>query len=403
MPTVTAGMCSPMLAARAVKDFPGCSVGQTWRESPNYQLVSAPLTIALDARVAAEVPAGRGRYVRELIRGLVPLLGEHRLDLYARARWEQAPDSAQVRWRTLAGGDLGWAWAAGRAMRGNCDVALATSSYLLCAAAQAPVHSMVWDLAPFHRELHSPRGSLFERVTLPLAVRRCASLVAISAATRDELVARYPSAAARTAVAHPAAGPRFTATPSAADEQALARQGVRRPYVLATGTLEPRKNLPRLIEAFVSLPEHVRATRQLVLAGAPGWETAQTFAHVARHAGMVKALGYVPDEDLPALYRGADAFCYPSLYEGFGIPVLEAMSCGTAVLTSGRSSMPEVAGDAARYVDPYDSGDIARGLHELLSDSVLRETLAARGLSRARQFTWEGAARIVLAVLEGES
>jgi glycosyltransferase involved in cell wall biosynthesis len=359
------------------------------------------LTIALDARVAAEVPAGRGRYVRELIRNLVPLLGEHRLECYARERWEELPDSGQVSWRTLPGSDLGWAWAAGRAMRGNCDVALATSSYLLCAAARAPVHSMVWDLAPFHRELHSARGSVFERVTLPLAVRRCASLVAISAATRDELIARYPRAAARTTVAHPAAGPRFTAVRTDADERALDRLDVSGPYVLATGTLEPRKNLPRLIEAFTALPEDVRAGRQLVLAGAPGWETAETFAHVARHARMVQALGYVPDEDLPALYRGADLFCYPSLYEGFGIPVLEAMCCGTAVLTSGRSSMPEVAGDAARYVDPEDTAEIARGLSELLSDARLRETLVVHGLKRARQFTWEGTARAVLEVLEG--
>jgi glycosyltransferase involved in cell wall biosynthesis len=359
------------------------------------------LTIALDARVAAEVPAGRGRYVRELIRNLVPLLGEHRLELYAREPWEELPDSGQVAWRTLSGSDLGWAWAAGRAMRGNCDVALATSSYLLCAAAGRPVHSMVWDLAPFHRELHSARGSVFERVTLPLAVRRCASLIAISAATRDELIARYPGAAARTAIAHPAADARFTARRADADERALARQGVTRPYVLATGTLEPRKNLPRLIEAFTSLPEHVRAGRQLVLAGAPGWETAETFAHVARHARMVKTLGYVPDEDLPAIYRNADVFCYPSLYEGFGIPVLEAMCCGTAVLTSGRSSMPEVAGDSARYVDPDDTADIAHGLSELLSDATLRETLVARGLERARQFTWEGTARAVLTALEG--
>jgi glycosyltransferase involved in cell wall biosynthesis len=361
------------------------------------------MTIALDARVAAEVPAGRGRYVRELIRNLVPLLGEHRLELYARERWQELPDSEQVSWRTLPGSDLGWAWAAGRAMRGNCDVALATSSYLLCAAAGAPVHSMVWDLAPFHRELHSSRGSVFERVTLPLAVRRCRSLVAISAATRDELLARYPRAAGRTAVAHPAAGPQFTAGRTDEDEQALARQGVTRPYVLATGTLEPRKNLPRLIEAFTSLPDEVRAARQLVLAGAPGWETAETFAHVARHARMVKTLGYVPEEDLPALYRGADVFCYPSLYEGFGIPVLEAICCGTAVLTSGRSSMPEVAGDAARYVDPEDTADIAKGLSELLSDPPLREMLVARGLKRAEQFTWEGAARTVLAVLEGQA
>jgi glycosyltransferase involved in cell wall biosynthesis len=357
------------------------------------------LTIALDARMAAEVPAGRGRYVRELIRHLPEQLGEHRLHLYARRRWEEVPDSEQVSWRIVSGSDLRWPLQAGWAMRGACDVALASSSYLLCAAAPAPVHSMVWDLAPFHRELRSPRASVLERVTLPLAVRRCASLVAISAATRDELAGRYPATAALTAIAHPAAGGEFTAERAEGDERALARHEVRRPYVLATGTLEPRKNLPRLISAFASLPEQLRAGRQLVLAGAPGWETADTFAHLRAHAGLVRTLGYVPDEDLPALYRGADVFCYPSLYEGFGIPVLEALRCGTPVLTSNRSSMPEVAGDAARFVDPDDVADIASGLAELLGDAALRERLAREGLLRAQRFTWENTARAVLQAL----
>ncbi len=361
------------------------------------------MRIAIDARAAAEVPAGRGRYVRELIRHLAPLLGEHRLVLYARRRWEGAPDSAQLVWRLVAGGDLRWPLVAGRAMRGECDVALATSSYLMCVAAGTPVHSMVWDMVPFHRELHPPRGSSFERATLPLAVRRCKSLVAISAATRDELIARYPSVATRTAIAHPAAGTQFNPTIADHDSRALARHGVRRPYVLATGTLEPRKNLPRLISAFASLPAEIAAGHQLVLAGAPGWETADTFAHVASHSALVKTLGYVPEEDLPALYRGAEVFCYPSLYEGFGIPVLEAMSCGAPVLTSGRSSMPEVAGDAARYVDPHDTADIARGLHELLADPSKRRTLASRGLERAQSFTWEATARTILELLVGQA
>jgi glycosyltransferase involved in cell wall biosynthesis len=357
------------------------------------------VTIALDARMAAEVPAGRGRYVRELIRHLPQLLGEHRLLLYARTRWKQAPESGQVEWRILPGSDLRWPLQAGRAMRGSCDVALATSSYLLCAAAPAPVHSIVWDLAPFHRELHSPRAAALERVTLPLAVRRCASLVAISSATGDELAERYPASAARTSIAHPAAGREFTAEPSERDDRALARHGVSRPYVLATGTLEPRKNLPRLISAFASLPPELRAGRRLVLAGAPGWETDETFAHLRAHAGFVRTLGYVPDEDLPALYRGADVFCYPSLYEGFGIPVLEALRSGTAVLTSNRSSMPEVAGEAARYVDPEDVADIAAGLAELLADAALRERLAREGLLRAERFSWESTARAVLRAL----
>jgi glycosyltransferase involved in cell wall biosynthesis len=359
------------------------------------------LTIAIDARMAAEVPAGRGRYVRELIRHMAPLLGADRMVLYARRSWDELPGSDQVAWRSVPGDDLRWPIAAGRAMRGACDVALATSSYLLSVAAPAPVHSIVWDLAPFHSELRTPRGSLVERLTLPLAVRRCASFVAISAATCDELVARYPRCEGHTSVAHPAAGPEFASESSELDNEALERHGVTRPYVLATGTLEPRKNLPRLISAFASLPEALRGDLRLVLAGAPGWETAETFSQVALHAQLVKTLGYVPDEDLAALYRGAEVFCYPSLYEGFGIPVLEALRSGTAVLTSGRSSMPEVAGEAAMYIDPYDTADIARGLSELLADSSLRHTLAQRGLRRAESFTWEKTARRVLEVLRG--
>jgi glycosyltransferase involved in cell wall biosynthesis len=175
---------------------------------------------------------------------------------------------------------------------------------------------------------------------------------------------------------------------------------LRSPYVLATGTLEPRKNLPRLISAFASLPEQARGARQLVLAGAPGWEADETFASVAAHTGLVRTLGYVPDAELPSLYRAAKIFCYPSLYEGFGIPVLEAMSCGTPVLTSARSSMPEVAGEAARYVDPYDREDIARGLAELLADRALTQRVVGLGLERARQFSWEKTARTILATLE---
>jgi alpha-1,3-rhamnosyl/mannosyltransferase len=122
---------------------------------------------------------------------------------------------------------------------------------------------------------------------------------------------------------------------------------------------------------------------------------------VAAHAGVVKALGYVPDEELATLYRQADLFCYPSLYEGFGIPVLEAMQSGTAVLTSSVSSMPEVGGSAARYADPRDVGDIARGLRELITDPELRSRCAEAGIARSAAFDWTDTARRVLGVLEG--
>jgi glycosyltransferase involved in cell wall biosynthesis len=358
-----------------------------------------PLTIGIDARAAAEVPAGRGRYVRELLRHLARLDTRHEFRLYARAPWDCDELAERFGWRLVRDGEPRWqlraAWAASR----ECDVFLATNTYLMAALLRVPSLAVVFDMVPFHPDLGAPRGSLAERATLRLAVRRAAALLAISEATREELVRRFPRAAAKTRV-----------TPLGADESfardgsdppaVLARHGIERPYVLATGTLEPRKNLPRLIEAFAGLPGELRDRFELCLAGTPGWGTDATFDAIARYRDFVRPLGYVPDADLPALYRGAELFCYPSLHEGFGLPVLEAMQCGTAVLTSAASSLPEVGGDAVRYVDPRDAAGIRDALAELLADPAQREELARRGPARAALFSWRRTAEQTLAAIE---
>lgn len=358
------------------------------------------MRIAIDARAAAEVPAGRGRYVRELINGLARIDADHDYVLYARRRWEQASLDDRFRWRTVRAVGLSWPLVVGRRMSREADVALACTSYSIAAPWRIPGAAIVWDLAPFDRSLKTPPGSLLERATLPIAIRRCGALIAISEATRDELSARFPQTRSKTVVAHPAADARFSPEPDEDDEAALRRYGLRRPYVLATGTLEPRKNLPRLIEALAGIDEEVRRGWTLALAGAPGWQTDATFASVAAHAGLVETLGFVPDEDLACLYRQAEIFCYPSLYEGFGIPVLEAMQSGTAVLTSSVSSMPEVGGEAARYADPHDVPAIRGSLLELLGDPQLRRRCAAAGLLQAQRFSWAQTAQLVLEVLE---
>lgn len=358
------------------------------------------MKIAIDARAAAEVPAGRGRYVRELLAGLTRLEDEHEYLLFARRRWEDADLDARFRWNTPSAPGLSWPLVAGAQMSRCADVGLACTSYAMTLPWRIPGASIVWDFAPFDSSLHTPRGSLLERATLPLAVRRCERLIAISQVTREELHTRFPRTASKTTVAHPAADARFTPEPGVDDEAVLRRHGLRRPFVLVCGTLEPRKNLPRLIEAFAGIEQRVRDGWTLALAGAAGWETDSTFASVAAHSELVRSLGYVPDEELACLYRQAEVFCYVSLYEGFGIPVLEAMQSGTAVLTSSVSSMPEVGGDAARYADPREVADIRRALVELLCDRGLRERCSAAGLARASMFDWTATARIVRTTLE---
>jgi glycosyltransferase involved in cell wall biosynthesis len=167
--------------------------------------------------------------------------------------------------------------------------------------------------------------------------------------------------------------------------------------VLSVGTLEPRKNLVRLVRAYRQVAPDV--PHALVLAGAPGWRSQALDAELARPGpGTIVRTGTVSADDLDGLYRGADAFAYPSLYEGFGLPVLEAMARGVPTLASNTSSLPRVAGDAALLVDPTDVSEIAEGLARLLTEPALAHDLRQRGLQRAATFTWAATARATLDV-----
>jgi glycosyltransferase involved in cell wall biosynthesis len=347
------------------------------------------LRIGIDARAAAEVPAGRGRYVRELLRHLARLDHEHRVLLYARSRWDCDELDGRFEWRLASGRDPLWQLPAARRAGRECDVFLATNTYLMPALLRIPSLAVVFDMVPFHRDLGAPLGSLAERATLRLAVRRAKRLLAISQATRDELAERFP-----------AAGRKTTVTPLAADERFTPegdRKRLDKPYVLALGTIEPRKNLARLVDAWAGLPATTRERFDLCLAGAAGWDRDAVEQAGSEH---VRRLGYVSDEELPALYRGAELLAYPSLHEGFGLPVLEALACGTAVVTSRTSSLPEVGGDAARYVDPLDVESIRAALAELLEDDAKRADLAARGPAQAARFSWRRTAELTLEAVE---
>jgi glycosyltransferase involved in cell wall biosynthesis len=222
-------------------------------------------------------------------------------------------------------------------------------------------------------------------------------VLAISEHTRRDLLNACPQIAPEHVRVTPlAADPaRFYRCDDAAQVAAVrGRYGVPdAPYVLSVGTLEPRKNIPRLIQSFADL---VRSEQvgdlHLVLTGSKGWDYDAIFAEVGRLDGLRERIvftGYVADADLAALYTGALAFVYPSFYEGFGLPPLEAMQCGTPVITSNTSSLPEVVGDAGVMVDPNDGAALAQAILDLYGDSSRRADLAARATARAAQFTWD--------------
>ncbi len=363
------------------------------------------MNIGIDARAAAEVPAGRGRVVREVLRGLAALPGDHAYTLYCRRPDLGLELDARFTWREIGLPDPFWHVMAGRAASRSCDVFFSTNSYLTAWFTRIPSVTLVYDLVAFV-EGASPqrRARAIERATIRRGLRRASALVCISHATERDLLERFPEAAGKTVVVHLGGNPALARSLDAgALDQVRARYGLEEPFVLSTGTLEPRKNLPRLIEAFAGLPGELRDAHRLVLVGPKGWEMDETLRGASASPDLVKLLGFVPDEDLAALYRLCTVFCYPSLYEGFGLPLLEALEGGAPAITSSVSSLPEVGGDAVRYVDPRDVGEIRAALEELLTSETLRAELAARGREQAARFGWERTAREMLDVLVGSA
>jgi glycosyltransferase involved in cell wall biosynthesis len=218
--------------------------------------------------------------------------------------------------------------------------------------------------------------------------KESALIIAVSESTKQDIIEILKIPTKKIRVIHEACSTEFTEKSAEDTEKIKKKYGIKGDYLLAVGTLEPRKNLKRVIEAFSKVQSAKCKVQSLVIAGKFGWGNQQS---------AIKFLGYVLQEDLPGLYAGAEAFVYPSLYEGFGLPILEAMACGCPVVTSNVSSMPEVAGEAAVLVNPEEVNDIARGIQETLEN---REELIEKGKARAQEFSWEKTARETLKVYQ---
>lgn len=217
-------------------------------------------------------------------------------------------------------------------------------------------------------------------------------LICHSEFTRDELVNFLGVSPKKIHVVYHGVDPAFRPHTESESHPVLRRYGLEaQGYLLSVGTMEPRKNLLGLIDAFLQLPASLRRTYPLVIAGPKGWLTQRTEKAMEAliSGGSLRWLGYIPLEDLPALYAAARGFAYVSLYEGFGLPIVEAMASGVPLLTSDRAAMPEIAGSAALLVNPEDTDEIAAGLRRILLDDAFRKEAIAGGLKRAERFTWE--------------
>ena len=241
-------------------------------------------------------------------------------------------------------------------------------------------------------QCHPPGRVRFMAKEIPLTLRRADHLVTVSDFSRREIVACYGWPAERISVTPLAAAPSYHPRPREALLSRLTSLGLQPGgYVLCVATLEPRKNLDTLVTAYEGLPRALRQRFPLVLAGDRGWESGALHARIRRcqRQGWLRYLGYVPQDILPFLYAGARVFAYPSRYEGFGLPVLEAMASGVPVVCSNTASLPEVAGEAALMHAPDEVATLREHLRRALEDEDWRKVARRRGLTRARRFSWE--------------
>ena len=269
-----------------------------------------------------------------------------------------------------------------------------------------PLVSTIHDLAFEHLpETFKRRSWMQLRLTVRATARRAAEVITLSNFSRSDIVTTYGIPAERITVTPAAASPHFARVTNG-NELKRVREGygIGKNYILSLCSIQPRKNLVRLIEAYSSLrrARPVGEFPQLVLAGKRAWLDQETIRAAERNSVDRDILftGYVPDLELPALYSGAICFVYPSYFEGFGLPVLEAMQCGVPVIAGNRTSLPEVVGDAGVLGDPFDEGELATAIARVADNPDYRAQLSVKGLNRARAFDWNTTARLTLQVYE---
>jgi glycosyltransferase involved in cell wall biosynthesis len=362
------------------------------------------MRIAIDARTLASPKTGDRTYCLNLTRALARVDRRNEYLLYTACETPLADvGAANFRQRLLAARPE-WSWtpvALPRAARADrCD--LVHVQYIVPPYCPAPLITTVHDISfRRHPRWFPVKHALLLNLLVPLAMARAERVITCSEYTRREMIELYGTEPEKIVVTPYAADPIYRPVAAEVARQAVReRFNLRHPYILSVGVLQPRKNLPRLVEAYTRIAREV--PQHLVLVGKEGWAFEALRKRVARSGvtSRIHFTGYVADADLPPLYAAADLFVYPSLYEGFGLPPLEAMACGTPVVTSNTTSLPEVVGDAALTVDPRDAGALAAAIAEVLTSPERRAELIQRGLARAQQFSWERTAEETVAVYE---
>jgi glycosyltransferase involved in cell wall biosynthesis len=360
----------------------------------------------IDSHSAEREGEGNSTYTRNLISALLATAGHDDFALFAadpdhafyealRSR-ERARAVRVTQGRGLA--RLGWALARA-ASRQHVDGLHV--QYFAPLGYRGPLVVTVHDLGFLHVPESFPLSlRLALRVLVPRSMKRASRIIAVSEFTRRDILARYRIRPEKIVVTPEGAGARFHPRASAETLPVLGRYGLHPGFIFSLGRLNRRKNLERVLQAYARLRRDGLAEAPLVIGGKPDYGVQETLRRfeACGERSSVRFAGLIPDEDLPVFYSAAACFVYPSLFEGFGLPVLEAMACGTPVVVSNRTALPELVADAALSIDPEDVEALAEAMTRILTDKELSKDLGRRGLARSRQFSWEETANRTLAI-----
>lgn len=368
------------------------------------------MTLYLDVSAGVNVQAGLGRYCRSLTNAMLPYLYEPPTLFYNRiqGRTQPIPGLEDCPQKSIGMGYKPWRMAVWMGQLARLSfkrlvpgvTLFHAMEHLLMPLRGVPtvltVHDLIFKLFPEH---HKSLNHIFLNNAMPVFVRRADAIITISEASKRDLMEHYSVPAEKITVIYEAAAPNFSAPTSADIQRVRAHYQLPEQFLLVVGTIEPRKNYSRLLEALMRLREQYHDLK-LVVVGSKGWLFEDFFRRIEELKAREHVIfpGYVPDDDLPAVYGAATLAVMASIYEGFGLPVLEAMACGTPVVSSNTASLPELGGDVARYFNPLDVDEMTATIDEVLGNESLRQRMAQRSPAHAAQFSWDRAARETLAV-----
>jgi len=363
------------------------------------------MKIAIDIREAGGEKAGKGWFTFRITQNLLKLDTQNQYILYTKDRFAGFDQFKNATVKQIEKSGLAWHRKVARNIKSeNVDIFFAPSSYIIPALLPSSVKTVltIHDLVAFlYPKGHSKKATIIERLYLKRAIKKSTRIVAVSQNTKRDLIKHFKTSSDKISVIYPSTSEMFKPILKSELQDFAKKTQLPDKFFLAVGTVIPRKNYANLIKAFAKIKAKL-PNYHIVIVGSKGWQYEEIFEEVRKNRlqDFVHFLGYISGESLQNLYCLATALVFPSLYEGFGIPPLEAMSSGCPVIASSKGSVPEVTQNAALSIDPENDTEISNAMLKIATDSEFAETLRNRGLIQSKKFSWLTSAEKLLQIIK---